>query len=640
LFIHIFAEKIIKIRYNMRTLRAKTMMRTLSKVNFKKIKVALLIVGVMFCVFSFALLFVNIVHAQTTDFETFGTASGLPTTNIAILVARIIRAVLGIVGILLTIIIIYGGFLYLTASGSPDKIKKAHAIFKNAGIGLIIIFSSFALATFILGRLLDAAFTGSQEAIAARYSEPLSGSLGAGILEDHYPERDAIDIPRNTRIFVTFKEPINPASIIEGYKENPSATSLNTQSVLIYETDLGADSALEGENVVVTYNESFETFVFDPVEYLGNDEEEDTNYTVVLTSAIEKADGSRAFTGTYANDYEWTFEVSTEVDLTPPYIVNVIPQPNASEPRNVTIEINFSEPMDPVASTGTYSNALDEFFTNIEARNASGAVIDGVWEIGNGYRTIDLTTFDACGEDPCGGTIYCLPTNQRITAIAHAARLNPAEIPQALPYGINFDGLVDAAMNSLDGDNSGDVCGSDADAIECANGNSNDDYNWTFFTTDEVNDTVPQIVSIDPGINEGNISATDDLSINFNTLLKSSTVNATNVSLWPDPWYEMWFAPRNNFVFSVSPPLVPVTSRVMIEHPMFVSVETGGWDYWPVLTQGIRSVYQICMYPAIGPNSCSETRSLSAPYCCNGVPSGQECITDSGDSLPDNKPTR
>ena len=49
------------------------------------------------------------------------------------------------------------------------------------------------------------------------------------------------------------------------------------------------------------------------------------NYTVKLTNSIKKADKTAAFTASNQDGYEWTFEVSTEVDLTPPKVVSVCP---------------------------------------------------------------------------------------------------------------------------------------------------------------------------------------------------------------------------------------------------------------------------------------------------------------------------
>ncbi len=620
-------------RYNGST-RRRTHMQRPHELPLRHPVRALLIGIATFCVLFF-LLYAHPTFAQTA-FERFGTASTLPTQNIAIIIARVIRVALTLVGIIFVVLIIYAGFLYLLARGEAEPVKKAKKIFQQSIIGLIIIFSAYSIASFILSRLLDAAFSGTSAAVADAYSEPLSGSLGGGILDDHYPERDAVDIPRNTRIFVTFKEAINPASIISGYDENPDSTNLNTDSVVIYctgdhcPTGEGPASALATDAVVVTHDEANEIFVFDPVGYLGSSEE-DTNYTVELTTEIERADGSAAFSGAYASGYSWTFEVSTEIDLTPPYVTSVVPALRALEPRNVTIEINFSEAMDPVATTGSFIIGEEPLFTNIQVFDESGTPVEGMFEISNAYRTISLTTIDACGEDPCGDTIYCLPTNQLIQSIVRAATLNEEEIPQAEPIGVFFDGVVDAAANSLDGDNDGDACGSESDTIVCEDEDTNDNYEWTFTTTDEIEDTVPQIIEggLDPGIEEDEISQDNDVEVTFNTYLKASTVKTTSVSLWPDPYYEFWFAIRKEN------DEVNRRSTVLIEHPTLVSTDTGGWNYYPVLDHNIKSAYQICMYPAIGPGSnCTQAdRDAGRPYCCNGLASARACQTEEQDTI-------
>jgi hypothetical protein len=604
-----------------------------------------MLVVALFCVFG-TLFVATPALAQTSDaFATFGDATTLSQDNIAVIVARIIRIALSILGILVVVLIVYAGFLYMTARGEQGPIDKAKKIFQQGGIGLIIIFSAYGITTFILNALTDAAFGGSTTSMSESYSEPLSGSLGAGILDDHYPTRDARDIPRNTRIFVTFKEAIDPETMIDGYADDSTSTDLNTDSVLIYATEDGTSAALEPAEVEVTFDEAQEIWVFDPVDYLGS-ADSDTNYTVYLTNEILKADGEAAFTGSNADGYAWTFEVSTEVDLTPPTVVSVVPlntSPLQEEPRNVTIEINFSEAMNPVAATGSYGG--DEFFTNIEVIDSEGNNVEGTFEISNNYRTIDFTTTDACGEDPCGDTIYCLPGEDEITVTAKAASVDDEEPPQAIVVGVDYDGLVDAASNSLDGDGDDNACGSETDDVECDDGDSNDNYEWQFTTTDEVEDTVPHVVTLDPGIAEDEAGTDSEVVVTFNTQLKSSTVMTDNASLWPDPFYEFWFGVRkyNN---------EDEVSEIHIDHPTLVSTEDGGWDYWPVLTNGLKSSYQICMYPAMDEGSCTEGRSSSTPYCCNGTPSADECQTttqaiaeDAGDVsaddfvLPDNSET-
>lgn len=619
-------------RYNTCTRRRNRMQRLVRP--FRKPVVSELLVGVaVFCVLWFVLSAYPTLAAEPTAFEQFGTASTLPTNNIAIIIARVIRAVLGVVGIIFVILIIYAGFLYLLARGEPEPVKKAKKIFQQSIIGLLIMFSAYSIASFILSRLLAAAFSGTTAAVADSYSESLSGSLGGGILEDHYPERNAVDIPRNTRIFVTFKEAINPASMIDGYAADATSTDLNTDSVLIYPTTpidpaypavYGPTAALDSDDVAVYMNEAKTIFVFDPVGYLGSSAE-DINYTVSLTPNIEKSDGSDAFSGIFAGGYAWTFEVSTEIDLTPPYVTSVVPQPASLEPRNVTVEINFSEAMDPVAATGSYIIGDPPLFTNIRVRDEALATVEGTFEISNAYRTISFTTTDACGEDPCGDTIYCLPSNQDVSVVASAATLKPDEVPQALPVGYTFDGVVDAASNSLDGDHDGDACGSSLDTVVCEDDDENDNYEWTFETSDEVEDTVPQIIAggLDPGIEEGGISTSADVEVIFNTYLKSTTLRTSNVSLWPDPYYEFWFAVRKQNDD------VNRRTKVLIEHPALVSTDVGGWNYYPVLTHGIKSAYQICMYPAIGPgaNCTQASRPAGKPYCCNGIAQATACQT-------------
>ena len=293
--------------------------------------------------------------------------------------------------------------------------------------------------------------------------------------------------------------------------------------------------------------------------------------------------------------------------------------------------------MDPVAGTGTFyldpdDSTLSELFTNISAFSEDLENIEGTWEISNGYRTIDFTTTDACSEDPCGDTIYCLPGDQVISVTAQASTINDAEPPQGESKGATFDGLVDAAANSRA--TTTEVLGNLV-TTSCADGDNrpdaddDDDYDWSFTTTDD--QTWFHKLSR-PGIQEGEISQTNDLTVLFNTFLKSSTLDSNAVSMWPDPWYEMWFAIRKDNDTD------PTATTVRIEHPTLVSNADGGWNYWPVITSDVKSTYQICMYPAIGPNSCTSSRSSSSPYCCGGSPSASECTTDSGDTLPDNAP--
>lgn len=75
-------------------------------------------------------------------------------TDINQLIGQIINAVLGVVGSLALLMFIYGGIVWMTAAGANEKVQKGKDILLWATIGLIIIFSSYALVDFVLNNLI------------------------------------------------------------------------------------------------------------------------------------------------------------------------------------------------------------------------------------------------------------------------------------------------------------------------------------------------------------------------------------------------------------------------------------------------------------------------------------------------------
>ncbi|MBN1326016.1 hypothetical protein JW977_03510 [Candidatus Falkowbacteria bacterium] len=63
--------------------------------------------------------------------------------------AVLIRTALTILGIAAVILIIYGGFIYMTAQGKEDAVKKGKNIIYYAIIGLVIIISAYAITNFV-----------------------------------------------------------------------------------------------------------------------------------------------------------------------------------------------------------------------------------------------------------------------------------------------------------------------------------------------------------------------------------------------------------------------------------------------------------------------------------------------------------
>jgi uncharacterized membrane protein YjfL (UPF0719 family) len=65
-------------------------------------------------------------------------------------IGNIITAVLGIVGSLALVMFIFGGLTWMTAAGNTERVTKGKNILIWATIGLIVIFTSYALVEFVI----------------------------------------------------------------------------------------------------------------------------------------------------------------------------------------------------------------------------------------------------------------------------------------------------------------------------------------------------------------------------------------------------------------------------------------------------------------------------------------------------------
>ena len=143
------------------------------------------VIAVFFCVSLFAI--PSAVFAQTVDpgLNQVGAASGLETdADLPTIIGRIINIFLGFMGIVLLLIVIYAGYLWMTAGGDADQVEKAKKWIRNGIIGLIIIVSSYAITAFVISMLAGeggGGGSGSGDPFGNNGGFPGSaGSLGAG----------------------------------------------------------------------------------------------------------------------------------------------------------------------------------------------------------------------------------------------------------------------------------------------------------------------------------------------------------------------------------------------------------------------------------------------------------------------------
>jgi hypothetical protein len=84
-------------------------------------------------------------RAVSTGLTETANEADLPTTDIDTRITDIISVALSFVGVIFLCLMIYGGFLWMTAAGESDKVEDAKKIIRNAIIGLVLIFSAYAI---------------------------------------------------------------------------------------------------------------------------------------------------------------------------------------------------------------------------------------------------------------------------------------------------------------------------------------------------------------------------------------------------------------------------------------------------------------------------------------------------------------
>lgn len=132
----------------------------------RKISITLICATFFLCYFGIPQAFaVTNLHDLTTGKGTvtgsfmnqFGAKIYENSQSIILYIGNIIAVVLGFLGVLMVGIIIYSGFLWMTAGGEKEKIESAQKHLRGAIIGAIIVVSAWTITTFVMTALGGAA---------------------------------------------------------------------------------------------------------------------------------------------------------------------------------------------------------------------------------------------------------------------------------------------------------------------------------------------------------------------------------------------------------------------------------------------------------------------------------------------------
>jgi len=68
---------------------------------------------------------------------------------------NLVQLLMTFLGIIAVVIILYGGFTWLTAAGNEDKVASAKKIIAAGIIGLVIILAAFLIVNFVITNVSD-----------------------------------------------------------------------------------------------------------------------------------------------------------------------------------------------------------------------------------------------------------------------------------------------------------------------------------------------------------------------------------------------------------------------------------------------------------------------------------------------------
>jgi len=81
----------------------------------------------------------------------YGTAAG--ESGILTTIGLIINIALSVLGVVFLVLIVYAGYLWMTAGGDESNVEKAKQTIGRAVIGLVIVVCAYAIANFVVPQI-------------------------------------------------------------------------------------------------------------------------------------------------------------------------------------------------------------------------------------------------------------------------------------------------------------------------------------------------------------------------------------------------------------------------------------------------------------------------------------------------------
>lgn len=93
--------------------------------------------------------------------NTLGSTLGERNTDPRVVIGNIIDIALGFLGLIAVVIVLFGGFKWMTAAGNEDKVEEAKKILSAGVIGLVIVLTAWALTSYVITTIRETTISGT-----------------------------------------------------------------------------------------------------------------------------------------------------------------------------------------------------------------------------------------------------------------------------------------------------------------------------------------------------------------------------------------------------------------------------------------------------------------------------------------------
>ncbi|MBI2551005.1 DUF4215 domain-containing protein [Candidatus Uhrbacteria bacterium] len=265
---------------------------------------------------------------------TFANIAGLGVNDsVPLIVAKLISVLLGFLGVLAVLIVLWGGWVFLTSAGDQKRVKKGRDILRNGLIGLVLILGAYGIASFVISRLSSAISGGTTSSEPAR--DPVFPPSPGRSFQLNPLNVDCFEFVSNTLLQFSFTRPPEMSRI-----QLPDSTLVGGLRVIDDATsdDVPGTFSLVGSRVTFTPANTCSGVPCLPA---------DTSYTVKADPSILRSTNGWALVCdvTHPCTYSFAIDPLATIDTAPPSTVH------ADAPADGTVVFAGGFPIDLQAYT-------------------------------------------------------------------------------------------------------------------------------------------------------------------------------------------------------------------------------------------------------------------------------------------------